>query len=146
MKKIAGYLLVALNALIFFFIIFQDRLVFPPWIQSIGRVHPLFLHIPIGAIIIAIALVFLVRRLASYELVNALLAFIAVVAALTALMGVILGNEEGYDAGVLNIHRIAGVSTSVVAWAAYFIHSTFPERDGLFKSALAVTFVVLIVS
>src|SRR5690349_12582435 len=127
MKKIAGYLLVALHALIFFFIIFQERLVFPPWMQSFGRIHPLFLHVPIGAIIIAIALVFFIRRLANYELINALLAFIALVAAVTALMGVTLSNEDGYESEVLNFHRIAGVLTSVIAWGTYFVHSTFPQ-------------------
>src|SRR4051812_37310938 len=106
MKKATGYLLVALNALIVLFFIFRSQVAFPAWIQSFGRIHPLFLHVPIGVVLLTIVVVFIVRRFATTELVGFLIAFFAVTAAITALMGIVLGNESGYEPDVLNTHRI----------------------------------------
>jgi hypothetical protein len=61
MKKAAGYLIVALNALIVLFFLFRDELSFPPVIQSFGRIHPLFLHIPIGVLLLTVVIVFVAR-------------------------------------------------------------------------------------
>jgi hypothetical protein len=144
MKKFAGYLLVAIHALILLFLIFQEQVVFPAWIQSFGRVHPLFLHIPIGVIVVVIVLVFFVQRLAKRKLVKALLLFTAVTAALTALMGIVLGTEEGYDSALLNGHRIAGVITSVIAWGTYVVHSSYPKKEIYKIGALATMFVLLV--
>ena len=37
----------ALNCLLVFLLIFEDRLLLPPWVQTVGRMHPLLLHFPI---------------------------------------------------------------------------------------------------
>jgi hypothetical protein len=146
MSKITGYLLVALHSLILLFAFFQSGLVFPPWMQSFGRVHPLLLHLPIGALLVVVALVFFGRRFANDGLLNMLLAFTALCAAFTALMGIVLSAEEGYEHNILNVHMIAGVLTSLFCWATYFVHSMRPSRPVAFKWFLIGTTVALTVA
>jgi hypothetical protein len=146
MKKAAGYLIVALNALIVLFFLFRDELSFPPVIQSFGRIHPLFLHIPIGVLLLTVVIVFVARRFASRELVHFLLGFFAVTAALTALMGIVLGAEEGYDADALNAHRISGILVSFISWAAYAFQEALPEKPVISGSLLVASTVALLVA
>ena len=40
----------ALNCLLVFLLIFEGSIVAPPWVQTIGRMHPLVLHFPIVGI------------------------------------------------------------------------------------------------
>lgn len=144
MKKVTGYLLISIHALIFLFFFFNERLVFPPWIQSLGRVHPLLLHLPIGVLVLTVLLV-LFRR-GNYDLISFLLAFTAVTSAVTALMGIILGAEGGYDSDALHAHRLSGVSMSVIAWATCFVYTSFPERATLHKVLLGASTIVLLVT
>ena len=37
----------ALNCLLVFLLIFEKGLFVPPWVQAVGRLHPLLLHFPI---------------------------------------------------------------------------------------------------
>src|SRR5260221_14739787 len=50
-KSIFGSSLIPLNAILLIFLLFESRLVVPPWLQMFGRLHPMVLHFPIVLII-----------------------------------------------------------------------------------------------
>ena len=43
---------IALNCLLVFLLLFQDRLAVPAWLQVAGRMHPLVLHFPIVLLVL----------------------------------------------------------------------------------------------
>jgi hypothetical protein len=116
-QRIAGNILIALNALLIVFLTFGDRMVFPAWLQAIGRIHPLLLHLPIGAVVIVLITIYLKRD------VSWMVAFAAITASLTAIMGIILSAEGGYDETSLAIHKYAGALVSILLAVGFFINS-----------------------
>jgi hypothetical protein len=108
---------VALNCLLCFLWLFEDRLVIPPWLQVAGRMHPLILHFPIVLLILFAGQKFILRQAD-----NTLLLLAAFAAAVTAAMGLILSREPGYDQDALQLHKYSGILLSflTLAWYAWY--------------------------
>ena len=70
----------ALNCLLCFLWIFEDRLNIPPWLQVAGRMHPLVLHFPI-VLLTLFALQLLTGRRDTDNILLLLAAFTAAVTA-----------------------------------------------------------------
>jgi hypothetical protein len=117
LQRITGNVLIGLNALLLFFLLFSDWMEFPPLIQSIGRIHPLLLHLPIGAIVIAALAIFFKKE------IQWILALGAITAALVAIMGIVLSKEGGYEENSLTIHKLSGALVSFVLAGAFFVAS-----------------------
>jgi hypothetical protein len=132
MQRAVGNILFALNILLLFFLIFDQRMQFPAWLQSVGRVHPLLLHLPIGAVVIAMIALFLKKDTGS------LVALASVTAAITAIMGIILAKEGGYNEDTLALHKYSGALLSFILCATYFITNQ--------KIVLTVSFALLLVA
>ncbi len=132
------------NILLIFLIVFQDRIVFPSWLQSFGRLHPLLLHLPIGTLVIAL-LVLLFRnefKGEAFTRINMLvLSFAAITSVLSAIMGFALSKEGGYDESVLRYHLISGTAVSLLTWLLLIIDS---QNQKLYRPLLLVSFVALI--
>ena len=67
----------ALNCLLLFLLIFENRLAVPVWLQVVGRMHPLILHFPIVLVILYAILsllsVFQKRTEVSYNNINSVI-------------------------------------------------------------------------
>lgn len=114
----------ALNCLLVFLLIFENSIVAPPWIQTIGRMHPLVLHFPIVLLILAacfeVATGF--RKTADhYESSTAegFLLAAAFTAVLSALTGLLLSKEDGYTQEIVSWHKWGGVAISLLAAGWY---------------------------
>lgn len=129
MQRVVGNILIGLNALLLVFLTFDQRMVYPAWIQAIGRMHPLLLHIPIGAVIFAIIFMLLKKK------TKWIIAFGAITATLASIMGIILSKEGGYAEDTLFFHKISGALLSFALTAAFFL----PKR-----SIATVTSLVLV--
>jgi hypothetical protein len=105
---------VAIDCLLCFLVLFENRLVIPPWLQVAGRLHPLVIHFPIVLLILYIAQKFLLRQPD-----NILLLLTAFTAAITATMGLLLSREPGYDPDALTIHKWSGIVLSFMTLAWY---------------------------
>ena len=53
-KNVIFNICFALNCMLVFFLVFENRLVLPAWVQVIGRMHPLLLHLPITLLLLYI--------------------------------------------------------------------------------------------
>lgn len=147
-KKLVAASLLPLNILLFFLLVFSSRLVVPSWLQVIGRMHPLVLHFPIVLVLLYVAWqLFASEQLKSHhwykEVTEILLLVAALTAAVTALMGLFLSREAGYDSDAIAWHKWLGASTSFVLFAFYSFRLKI-EGGGLFSYASALSIAVLI--
>lgn len=112
-KNVVYTLTLAANCLLCFLLVFESRLVIPSWLQVAGRMHPLILHFPL-VLFILFVLQSIFRRPDSRLLLLA--AFSAV---LTAIMGLFLSKEPGYDPDAIFRHKWGGVLLAFLSFAWY---------------------------
>ncbi len=103
-KKIIFNLTFALNCLLLFLLIFENKLHIPAWLQVVGRMHTMFLHFPIVMLALCIFWELFSGYKKSYvgvktEIGDELLLAAAITSVITALMGLFLSREDGYTPG-----------------------------------------------
>jgi hypothetical protein len=121
-------LTIAANCLLGFLLIFYDRFVVPSWLQVIGRMHPLFLHFPIVLLVIYVCWVLIAPKYKLYppglsqEIGKGLLLAAAFTSVATALMGIFLSKEHGYNQESLQWHKWSGVAISwlTLLWYCFY--------------------------
>ena len=117
----------ALNCLLVFLLIFENKLFVPPWLQVGGRMHPLLLHFPLVLVVLyALAVIILPPGKTSItdsyrNITDVVLLLAAFTSVITALMGLFLSKEEGYDPKALQWHKCGGVTVPVftLLWYAF---------------------------
>ena len=149
LKNIAAVSLIPLNTLLLFLLIAGDRIVVPSWLQVFGRMHPLFLHFPIVLILLYVVFVLAVPKQYKVEtwyttLAEIFLLSAAFTASLTALMGLFLSRESGYDADALQLHKYTGVFTSLVLFVMYQLHDWLQRYSYILKIGVGIAAVVVI--
>jgi uncharacterized membrane protein len=115
-----------LNCLLLFLLLFENRLSIPLWLQVAGRMHPMVLHFPLVLVVLyAVAVLLFPSKktvaVDTYQVIAGLLLLLAAFSsAVTALAGLFLSKEEGYDAEALLWHKWSGVIVSVFTLAWYY--------------------------
>ena len=116
----------ALNCLLVFLLIFEKGLSVPPWVQAVGRLHPMLLHFPIVLLVTCIFWEFFsgVKKSLKPEqttIGDNLLLVTSLTAVVSALMGLLLSKEDGYAADILFWHKWGGVFISFISivWYVY---------------------------
>ncbi len=136
-----------LNCALVFLALVDERLSIPAWLQVAGRMHPMVLHFPIVLIILtAIATLFvsLYRREAiPAHISDMLLLITASMATITALSGLFLSREDGYDPEVLSWHKWSGVIIALFMMLWYMLRKWLyaSKAIGISFSAVAVMLV-----
>lgn len=139
-KIILSNISFALNCLLVFLLIFESGIALPPWVQTIGRMHPLLLHFPIVLIVLSVGweLSSGLRKSYASEQANIgdwLLIMASFTASVSALMGLLLSKESGYTPAVLNWHKWSGVFISLLAFGWYASRQIIRKM----KPVLAIT-------
>jgi uncharacterized membrane protein/mono/diheme cytochrome c family protein len=94
-------------------------------ITFIGRFHPLWVHLPIGFLIIAVIFKVYVDFGKKYELqeaVNFSLLLGAISALAAAVLGFLLSQSGGYEDDLLDIHLVAGWTTVIISAIAWWVN------------------------
>lgn len=117
-RKITANIVLAVQVLIVWVLIFENDISTPVWLQSFGRLHPMLLHLPIGLVLITAVLIFAEKHFdrPSAVVTSFLLHLASLTTSLTALMGLFLSLEGGYEAEVLWWHKWMGVVLSFLCW------------------------------
>ncbi|HEY0900192.1 MAG TPA: DUF2231 domain-containing protein, partial [Sphingobacteriaceae bacterium] len=119
----------ALNCLLIFLSVFDERLQLPGWLQVGGRMHPLVLHFPIVLLVVVIIWEMLSTPSAENRRIgDALLLSLAFTAVITSMAGLFLSREEGYDPDTLFVHKWGGVLLSVLSLLWYNYRDTIRKR------------------
>lgn len=112
-----------LQGLLVFLLIFEDKIELP--LAGIGHLHPLILHLPIGFGVLLFILWLVRNELPSFQdLFSFLLLLTSVFSSITAILGLFLAKEGGYESGPLAWHQWLGVSVSF----AYFLWVLWPNK------------------
>jgi uncharacterized membrane protein/mono/diheme cytochrome c family protein len=112
----------------------------------IGRFHPVFVHMPIGILILAVVFYFLSlnQKYASLNTAvkySLLLGFIAAV--LSCITGYLLSNSGDYDEGIVSKHQWLGIATTVVAAITYYL---FAKQKQCLKWLMPLLLLLLIIT
>ena len=131
-KNILFNLTLAVNCLLLFLLSFENKVVLPVWLQIAGRMHPMILHFPIVFILVYVIWVLFFQRAVSPPEIAVgvgewLLVGSAFLAAITALMGLFLSREEGYDPESLQWHKWSGTGVSMLMLAWYAFRATIAK-------------------
>ncbi len=148
-KNIAAALLVPLNALLLFCLVVEGKLVIPAWLQVFGRMHPLVLHFPIVLVLLYAVLQLFSGKTMKQEgwyvvVEDVLLLSAAFTAAGTALMGLFLSKEPGYDADTVVLHKYLGAFTSFSLYGLYSFRGRLQQKALFSKLATSITAIVLL--
>lgn len=152
LKRFAEQLLFASNIFIAFLLLFENKLVIPPWLQTLGRMHPLILHFPIVILLLAMIMEFF--RFRTENAANTfyrnysqnLLLVGSLFAAVTVMMGLFLSREEGYSGETLILHKWTGAVLFFVSSLIYLIRNKNWYRAPMAKSAAFITVVALVLT
>lgn len=121
----------------------------PVWLQVGGRMHPLVLHFPLVLVVLyaLFTLIFTFKKENTHVFRDAaswLLLLAAFSAALTALTGLFLSREKGYDAEALQWHKWGGVVVSVFTLGWYYFHTRLQTKKLLsFFISITALFVII---
>lgn len=122
-KSFLSHGVLALQALLLVAVVFYDYLTLPSWLATTGRLHPLLLHFPIVlALMLSVTALLPVAWREDTRIATAidwLWLHAAGLSALTALSGLFLSQEGGYDAAILTRHMWLGAATSFVTYTIW---------------------------
>ncbi|MEZ0483774.1 c-type cytochrome domain-containing protein [Fibrella aquatica] len=148
-QAVAANVLFALNLLLIFLLIFQEKVTIPVWLKPIGRLHPMLLHLPIGLLVV-VGLLWVFRRSFAGDGVELLFRFLLLITALTsvtaALMGFFLSREGGYADNLLNWHKYTGVGMSVLAYGLFLLSQREAGNKPVFGPLLGLSTLCLFVT
>ena len=146
-----GNTIFGLTIFIAFLLIFEKGLVIPAWLQTVGRMHPLILHLPIVLLLVSLGLEFfrIIRTdqtdRRSYERITTHLFFTGVVtAALAVIMGIFLAREEAYSDPALSLHKWTGVGVYLLAALLFSIRNARWYNASVAKIGAILTVLLLV--
>src|SRR5580704_13369576 len=151
-KGFAENLLFALNIFIIFFLLFGSYIAIPQWLQPVGRLHPLILHFPIVVLIMAMVLEFFrfKESLRTEKLYHDFTTYLwltgALFAAITAIMGLFLSKEPGYEGDTLQWHKWFGVIVVFVSTLIYWCRSKQWYTSKIARSGAVATILCLVIA
>jgi hypothetical protein len=138
----------ALVVLLVFLFLFRDHLTLPAWVQAAGRMHPMVLHFPIVLLIAAWPLYLWLHRLhddgSVHEALEFLLLATVFFSTLSALSGLFLSAEGGYDETILYRHRATGMATAIFSYALLYVYTHAWRTRLAFHLAAALSLVSLV--
>jgi uncharacterized membrane protein len=151
-KNILSGLTLAANCLLCFFLLFYDRLVVPSFLQVIGRAHPLFLHFPIVLFAVLIVWIWVIPQQRfhasglSQQISEWLLLSVAFTSAITALMGVLLSREPGYNEDSLVWHKWSGACLSLIVFVWYLLYPRLNRSRTSLAAVSVLSLLVLVIA
>lgn len=122
MRKLLDYSLIFFNTWLLIFICFESKIILPDWLVIGGKLHPLVLHLPIGLWAGAIILFLLRKHINDFKFLSQVFfQVIALSAAITACVGMLLAIGGDYDSEQLSRHKYSGAGLSFLFWIAVIL-------------------------
>lgn len=147
-NRIVFNVIFCIQILLVFLVFVEERIELPPWLQVVGRLHPLVLHLPIGFLIFLAIVAMLQKQLAgdsARHILHLGLLVTSLSASVAALFGFFLSLQDDYGTDALMLHKMSGV---VVSWFCYVL-LLWHHNQGkmkLFYGFGALTLVTLVVA
>ena len=144
LKKIIAASLLPLTVLLIFLLLFENRIVIPAWLQVVGRMHPLLLHFPVVLIVLyCIWTIFIPKKAIEQnqrkQVGDWFLLLAAVSAVATALMGLFLSKEVGYDEEALLWHKWSGITIALITSLWYALRQLIEPKKWISASIAVIS-------
>jgi uncharacterized membrane protein len=127
-KTLLYNLAFAANTLLLFFVLAEQWVVIPSWLQVAGRMHPLLLHFPIVLLLLLLILEWMPQAANRSDSVDLLWLGTLNLTVFSALFGWILSKEEGYGSEIVVLHKWGGVFLSVFVLVWYHLRKWIQVR------------------
>lgn len=149
--NVIASLLISLNSMLLFLVIFERGIELPSLLQVAGRLHPLVLHFPLVFVLVFSGLLLFQPASAGSHphwrfAMEILLVASAVTSAVAAIMGLFLSVQGEYDDTAIGFHKWGGLAISLILCLLYlirnhiFLHRVAGKIGSVFiLSLLAVT-------
>src|SRR5438105_2628898 len=115
--------LFALQILLVFLLVFENKIQLPLWLEVIGRLHPAIVHLPIGFISLFLIL-FLFRKQfkkkAYYRISFFVLMLTSLSAVMAAIFGLFLSHQGDYES--ISLHKWSAVIFNFICYAALILN------------------------
>jgi Leucine-rich repeat (LRR) protein/uncharacterized membrane protein len=147
-NRVVFNVIFCIQVLLVFLVFFEERIELPPWLQVVGRLHPLVLHLPIGFLIFLAIVAILQKQIAgdsARHILHLGLLVTSLSASVAALFGFFLSLQDDYGRDALMLHKLSGV---VVSWFCYVLllwHHNQRKKKLLYGFG-ALTLVTLVVA
>ena len=147
-NRVVFNVIFCIQILLVFLVFVEERIELPPWLQVVGRLHPLVLHLPIGFLIFLAIVAILQKQIAgdsARHILHLGLLVTSLSASVAALFGFFLSLQDDYGSDALMLHKMSGVVVSWFCYALLLWHHNQGKMK-LFYGFGALTLVTLIVA
>lgn len=145
-KTLLYNLAFAANTLLLFFVLAEQWVVVPAWLQVAGRMHPLLLHFPIVLLLLCLVLEWIPSFKNSSSLLDGLWLITLNLTVFSALFGWILSREEGYSSETVNWHKWGGVFLSIFALVWYHLRRIIQSKKIVLSFSSSAMLLALIIT
>lgn len=147
LSRIAAQVGYAGLILLGFLLLFESYLEIPTWLQPLGRMHPLLLHLPIGVLAL-LAILPLVRKEighVAFGKVRTLVLDLGLILTIaTSVFGLFLAQEDGYSPESLATHKWMAVALCVLVYVLHTFQQGGSSDKQWYKGLTLLTLGVLV--
>ncbi len=126
-RSVLSNLLFLLQGILILLLIFHNQLTVPEWLKVGGRFHPLILHFPIVLILFLPIILIFKKSITDEKIAENLFGFFllhaAFFATISALSGMFLSADGGYDEELLQQHLISGSVAAILCFISWIVYS-----------------------
>lgn len=144
--QILGALLMLLQALMLV-VSFASLTDIPQWLKLIGNLHPVLLHLPISFIILLVPIsIFNNTSKKEYHyLILVFLHYTAVMATITALLGMLAASSNDYDKDILFKHKWISIATALLAHTLIYVYQFLNLEKKIWSLSVIITAATMII-
>ncbi len=149
LSRIAAQVGFAGLILLGFLLCFEGKIEIPTWLQPLGRMHPLLLHLPIGVVSLLVLLPLLKKELTdtAYQKIQSFVIDLGLILTIfTTLLGLFLAQEEGYSSDAVSTHKWLAVGLCAALYALHLTQQVEKNNKLVTNGLIGVGFLLIVLT